>query len=56
MFVKTRGPSDPEVLADRSDQVSDMFSSEKAIFFLSFRFLQTDLFLEAGIMDDSVLC
>ena len=25
-------------------------------FFVSFHFLQTDLFLEAGIMDDSVQC
>ena len=47
------GSSDPEILVD---QVSDLFTSEKAIFFLSFYFLQTDLFLEAGIMDDSVQC
>ena len=46
------GSSDPEILVD---QVSDLSSSEKAVF-LSFLFLQTDLFLETGILDDSVQC
>ena len=35
-------------------QESDLSSSEEAVFFLSFRFLQTDLFLELGIMNDFV--
>ena len=47
------GSSDPEVLVD---QVSDLSSSEEAVFFLSTHFLQTDLLLEAGVMDDSVQC
>ena len=34
------------------DQVSDLSSSEEAVLFVSFHFLQTDLFLEAGILDD----
>ena len=45
------GSSDQEVLVD---QVSDLSSSEKAIFFLSFLFLQTDHLLEEGILDDLV--
>ena len=45
--------SDPEVLVD---QVSNLSSSKEAVLFLSFHFLQNDLFLEAGIMDDSVQC
>ena len=47
------GSSDPEVLVD---QVSDLSSSKETIFFVSFNFLQTDLFLEVGILDDSVQC
>ena len=47
------GSGDPEVLVD---QVSDLSSSEAAVFFLSFHFLQTDLFLEAGVLDDSFQC
>ena len=47
------GSTDPEVFVD---QVSDLSSSEETVFFLSFHFLQTDLFLEAGILDDSVQC
>ena len=37
-----------------SDHVSDLSSAKKQIFFLSFLFLQTDLFLEVGILDDLV--
>ena len=44
-------PNDPEVFVD---QVSNLSSSEEAVFFVSFHFLQTDLFLEAGILDDFV--
>ena len=46
-------PSDPEVLVD---QVSDLSAAKETVLFLGFFFLQTDLFLEAGIMDDSVQC
>ena len=38
------GSNDREVL---EDQVSDLSSTEEAVFFLSFHFLQTDLILEA---------
>ena len=38
------------------DQVSDLSSSEEAVFFVSFYFLQTVLFREAGILDDFVQC
>ena len=44
---------DPEVLVD---QVSDLSSSKESVFFMSFHFLQTDLFLEAGILNDFVQC
>ena len=47
------GSSDPEVLVD---QLSDLSSSKETAFFVSFHFLQTDRFLEAGILDDSVQC
>ena len=47
------GTSDPEVFIDQESYLS---SSEEAVFFVSFHFLQTDLFLEAGILDDSVQC
>ena len=47
------GSSDPEVLVD---QVSDLSSSKETVLFLRFLFLQTDLFLETCIMDDSVQC
>ena len=56
LSTESLAPSDPEVLVD---QVSDLSSSEEAVFFfffLSFSFLQTDFFLEAGILDDSVQC
>ena len=36
------------------DHVSDLSSTKKPILFLSFLFLQTDLFLEVGILDDLV--
>ena len=36
------------------DHVSDLSSSWTPIFFLSFLFLQTDLLLELGILDDLV--
>ena len=45
------GTSDPEVFVD---QVGDLSSRKETVLFLGFLFLQTDLFLEAGIMDDSV--
>ena len=45
------GPSDPEVFAD---QASDLSSAMETVLFLGFLFLQTDLFLEAGILDDLV--
>ena len=47
------GSNDPETLVN---QASDLSSSEETIFFLGYLFLHTDLFLEAGIMDDSVQC
>ena len=47
------GSSDPEVLVD---QVSDLSSTKKPTLFLGFPFLQIDLFLQAGILDDSVQC
>ena len=36
------------------DHVSDLYSAKEPIFFLSFLFCQTDLFLEVGILDDLV--
>ena len=36
------------------DHVSDLSSAMETIFFLSFLFLETDLFLEVGILDDLV--
>ena len=36
------------------DHVSDLSSADEPIFFLSFLFLQTDLFLEVGFLDDLV--
>ena len=53
MLDRIVGSSDPEVLVD---QVSDLSSSEKAVLFPGFLFLQADLLLEAGILDDSVQC
>ena len=50
---KISGSNAPEVLVD---QASDLSSSEKAVLFLGFLFLQADLFLEAGVVDDSVQC
>ena len=47
------GTGDPEVFVD---QASDLSSSKESVFFVSFHFLQTDLSLEAGILDDSVQC
>ena len=47
------GTSDPEVLVDK---VSDLSFAKETVLFLGFLFLQTDLFREAGIMDDSVQC
>ena len=47
------GSCDPVVPVD---QVCDLSSSEEAVFSVSFHFLQTDLFLEACILDDSVQC
>ena len=47
------GSSDPEELLD---QVGDLSSTKETVLFLGFLFLQTDLFLEAGIMDDSFQC
>ena len=41
--------SNPEVVVDH---VSDLSSAKEPIFFLSFLFLQTDLLLEVGILDD----
>ena len=43
--------SNPEALADH---VSDLPSAKEPILFLSFLFLQTDLFLAVGILDDLV--
>ena len=43
------GSSDPELLVD---QVSDLSSTKETVLFLGFLFLQTDLSLELGIMDD----
>ena len=45
------GTSDLEVVVDH---VSDLSSANGPIIFLSFLFLQTDLFLEEGILDDLV--
>ena len=50
---QNRWHHDPKVSVD---YVSDLSSSEERVFFLSFHFLQTDLFLEAGIQDDFVQC
>ena len=36
------------------DHVSDLSSRKKPILFLGFLFLQTDLLLEAGILEDPV--
>ena len=47
------GSSDREVLVD---QVSDLSSSEEAVFFLSFHFLWADPSSEVRILDDSVQC
>ena len=47
------GSSHQEVLAD---QISDLFSTKETVLFLRLLFLQTDLSLEEGIMDDSVQC
>ena len=41
----------PEVVVDHA---SDLSSAKESILFLSFLFLQTDLFLELGILDDLV--
>ena len=35
---------------------SDLSSTKETVLFLCFLFLQIDLFLEAGILDDSVWC
>ena len=43
--------SNPDVVVDR---VSDPSSAKVSILFLSFLFLQTDRFLEVGILDDLV--
>ena len=53
IFDRIVGSSDPEVLVD---QVSDLSSTKETVLFLGFLFLEADLFLEAGIMDDSVQC
>ena len=45
------GTSDSEVVVDH---VSDLSSAKEPIFFLSSPFLQTDIFLEAGILNDLV--
>ena len=41
--------SNPEVVVDHA---SDLFSAKESILFLSFLFLQTDLLLDGGILDD----
>ena len=43
--------SNPEALADH---VSDLPSAKEPVLFLGFLFLQTDLFLAVGILDDLV--
>ena len=43
------GPSDPEMFVD---QVSNLSAAKETVFFVSMHFLQTDLFLEAGILND----
>ena len=43
--------SDSKVVVDH---VSDLSSVKERILFLSFLFLQTDIFLEVGILDDLV--
>ena len=43
--------SDLEVVVD---QVSDQFSANETVCFLSIVFLQTDLLLEVGVLDDLV--
>ena len=43
--------SDSKVVVDH---VSDLSSAKEPTLFLSFLFLQTDLFLEVGILDDLV--
>ena len=45
------GTSDSEAVVDH---VSDLSSAKEPIFFLSFLFLQTDLLLEVGILEDLV--
>ena len=47
------GSSDPKVIVD---QESNLSAAKETVFFLSFHFVQTDHFLEAGIIDDSVQC
>ena len=37
------------------DHASDLSAAKEPVLFLSFMFLQTDLFLEVGILDDLVL-
>ena len=41
----------PKVVVDHA---SDLSSTKKLVLFLSFLFLQIDLFLEVGILDDLV--
>ena len=43
--------SDPEVVVDH---VSDLTSTKETVLFLGFLFLETDLFLQVGILDDPV--
>ena len=45
--------SDTEVIVN---QVSDLFSVKESVGFLSILFLQTDRFLELGILDNLVQC
>ena len=48
---KKKSVSNPEVVVNH---VGDLFSAEEQILFLSFLFFQTDVFLEARILDDLV--
>ena len=45
------GSSDPELIVDQEGNLS---SSKKPVLFLGFLFLETDLLLDLGILDDLV--
>ena len=50
---QNHGSSDQEVIVD---QVGNLSAAKEAVLILSLHFVQTDLFHEAGILDDFVQC